>query len=135
MNARRLETIIISLIAVHSLVLGGAMLFQPARTLDFFGWDYQGTMFFPSQSGIFLVILGGVYLIIVRHRRLAWFIVAAKASAVVFLVSEHFLLGPAAPWAVLGAAVGDGLMGASVAATMLWQKCAGQPPSGKLDDV
>lgn len=122
-NARRLEIILIFLIALHSLILGAGMLFQPARFLEFFGWDYQGPMFFPAQSGIFLVLLGGAYLAAIWHRGFIWFIITSKTAAVLFLLSQHFSLGPAAPPTVLVAAVFDGLMGASVTAILIWQVC------------
>jgi hypothetical protein len=133
-NARRLEIILVFLIALHSLILGAGMLFQPARTLELFGWDYQGPMFFPAQSGIFLVLFGGAYVAAVWHRSLIWFIIASKSAAVVFLLWQHFLLGPATPRTVLVAAVLDGLMGASAAAILIWQAHANRLRSSKLDD-
>jgi hypothetical protein len=121
LNVRRLETILIFLIALHSMILGAAMLFQPARTLLFFGWDYQGPMFFPAQTGIFLLLFAGIYLAAIRHRRLVWFIIATKCAAVLFLISEHFLLGPGAPGTIIVAALFDGLMGASLTAVIIWR--------------
>lgn len=121
MNARRIEITVILLITLHSLILGVAMLFQPVRTLELFGWDYQGAMFFPSQTGVFLLLFAGAYFSAIWHREFIWFIVASKSTAVVFLVSQHFLLAPNAPRTVLVAAVLDGLMGASVLAIFLWQ--------------
>jgi hypothetical protein len=109
------------------------MLFQPARTLQLFGWDGQGTMFFPAQSGVFLILFAGAYLAAIWYRGFVWFIVVAKTTAVVFLVSEHFLLGPAVPGTVLVAAVFDGLMGASVAAIIIWQARTSKLQSNKLD--
>ncbi|MHC4508392.1 MAG: hypothetical protein ACYTAO_05450 [Planctomycetota bacterium] len=109
------------------------MLFQPARTLRLFGWDYQSTMFFPAQSGVFLILSAGAYLTAIWYRGFVWFIVVAKTAAVVFLVSEHFLLGPAAPRTVLVAAALDGLMGASVAAIIIWRARTSKLPSSKLD--
>ena len=121
MNSRRLEIITVLLVAGHSMILGATMLFWPAGTLDLFGWDYQGPMFFPAQSGVFLILLGGVFLAAIRHRKLTWFIMASKGAAVVFLVWQHFLLGTAAPTAILLAAAGDGIMGTTVAAFFFWQ--------------
>ena len=121
MNFRRLEIVTILLIAGHSVILGAAMLFWPVVTLDLFGWDYQDPMFFPAQSGVFLMLLGGVFLVAIGHRRFTWFIIASKGAAVVFLVWQHFLLSPAAPATILLAAVCDGLMGAAIAAIFIRQ--------------
>jgi len=121
LNIRRLETIFISLIGLHSLILGVAMAFQPMFTLRLFGWDYQGPMFFPTQTGVFLTLFGILFLIFLRHRNLIWFIVVIKGAAVLFLVSQKFILGPDAPATVLVAAVFDGLMGALVATFLIWQ--------------
>jgi hypothetical protein len=135
LSIRRLEITLILLIALHSLVLGVAMLFQPAFTLKlFFSWNYQGPMFFPAQTGVFLVLLGSVYLTAIWHREYTWFIIASKIAAVLFLISQFFLLGPAAPKTVLVAAVLDGLMGASVTAVFIWRARISKLPSNKLDD-
>ena len=121
MNFRRLEIATILLVAGHSVILGAAMLFQPSDTLDLFGWDYQDPMFFPSQSGVFLMLLGSIFLTAIRHRKFTWFIIASKSTAVVFLLSQQFLLSPGAPAVLLLAAVSDGIMGTAVAAIFAWQ--------------
>ncbi len=124
LNPRRIETIIVFLIALHSLVVGLAMVFQPIRTLELFGWNYQGPMFFPTQAGVFLVLFGILFMAILFHRTLTWFIVVVKTAAVIFLLSQHFILAPNAPDTILLAALLDGLMGASVAAVLIWQKAS-----------
>lgn len=134
MNVRHLEIATILLVAGHSAILGAAMLFQPAITLEFCGWDYQGPMFFPAQSGVFLILSSGVFLAAIRHRKLICFIIASKGAAVVFLVSQHFLLSPAAPAAILLAAAGDGIMGTTVAAIFIWQVRISKLQSSRLDD-
>lgn len=121
LHLRRLEVILISLIGIHSLILGTAMLFQPTSTLQFFGWNYQGPMFFPSQTGIFLVLFGVLFIAIIKHRNLTWFIVVVKSFAVLFLLSQYLILGPSAPFTVLMAAVADGLMGVSVTILIISQ--------------
>ena len=96
-------------VALHSLALGTAMTFWPVRTLTWCGWEYQGDDFFPAQSGVFLLLLGGAYAAGVWHRPFAWFLVASKAVAVVFLVAEGLRSG--APGPALLAGVLDGAMG------------------------
>ncbi len=123
LNPRRIETIIVFLIALHSVLLGLAMTFHPIHLLKLFGWNYQGPMFFPTQTGVLLVLFGILFAAILFHRTLTWFIVVVKTAAVVFLLSQHFILGPDAPDTILIAALLDGLMGASVAAILIWQVC------------
>jgi hypothetical protein len=122
------------LISLHSFILGLAMAFQPTRTLNLFGWDYQGSMFFPTQTGVFLALFGILFLIFIFYRRLIWFIIVIKSAAVVFLLSQYCILGPAAPGTILLAAVFDGLMGASVATILIWQAYTTKKPQSTLDN-
>ena len=121
LNTRRIENLIVLFIGFHSLILGFAMVFEPIQTLKLFGWDYEGPMFFPTQTGVFLALFGILFLTFLRYRNLIWFIALSKSTAVLFLVSQKFVLGSDAPVTVLVAAILDGLMGASVAAILIWQ--------------
>ncbi|HUT24826.1 MAG TPA: hypothetical protein VM492_10825 [Sumerlaeia bacterium] len=118
MNARCFEKMVIAAVALHSLMLGAAMLFWPAWTLDVVGWEHDASLFFPAQSGVFLLILGGAYMAGVWHRPFAWLLIASKATAVVFLVAEY-VLAQRLPLLLL-AALFDGLMGAAVALAIAW---------------
>lgn len=109
----------VAAVAAHSLVLGIAMLLQPLATLTLTGWDYRGPAFFPAQSGIFLLVLGGAYVVGVWRVSFAWLLVASKAAAVVFLVTAYSL--GAVPNIALLAALLDGVMGIGVAAALLWE--------------
>jgi hypothetical protein len=82
------------------------------------GWEYDGPTFFPAQSGVFLLILGGSYLAAIWHRPFAWLLVASKAAAVVFLLAEY-ALGNGPTMLLLPAAALDGLMGLAVAAAVI----------------
>lgn len=112
MSLYRPEKLLIVLVAVHSVVLGIALLFMPFTTLRLFGWETGGQIFFPSQSGVFLILLGGAYFAALWHRPFAWLLVVSKGVAVLFLVT-HYLLGTG-PAVLLAAAFFDGLMGAAV---------------------
>jgi len=88
------------------------MLFAPTFTTRFFGFPESSFPFFPSQSGIFLVVLGVCYLLALRDTAFVRVIVVSKVSAVAFLVVHAGLLGgPDILWA---AAAGDGAMLAAV---------------------
>ena len=116
MTARRLEKLIICAVALHSLVLGAAMLTYPCWVLRMVGWDYEGPPFFPAQSGLFLLILGGAYVAGIWQRCFAGLLVTSKAAAVVFLVAQYAFGN--GPLILILAACLDGLMGAAVAAVV-----------------
>lgn len=95
------------------------MLLWPAWALDVCGWNHEGPTFFPEQSGVFLLIFGGIWLVALWRRPVTWLLAASKAVAVVFLVAEYSL--GHAPQAAILAAVLDGLMGTAAAAALLWE--------------
>ena len=119
MNIRRPDQFIIGAVALHSIILGAAMLFQPTRMLGLVGWEYEGSVFFPAQSGIFLLILGGAYVAAIWHQPFVWLLVASKATALVFLFAEY--LAGNAPPIILLQAVLDGFMGIAVAGSVTWR--------------
>ena len=105
----RWEQAAILLIAAHSVALGLALLVDPLDTLRLAQWPYAGDLFWPSQAGLFLLVLGLVYGATLVHRPLVWLIVLSKAVAFLFLAVHALWLG--APRLALAAGVGDGLMG------------------------
>lgn len=107
------------------------MLHWPRQTMTLCGWEYDGPIFFPSQSGVFLLLLGMAYAIGARQQAFAKFLVVSKAVAVAFLVGQY--LGGTAPKVVILAALGDGLMGAAVAGVLIWEavsEAGGPDPDG-----
>jgi len=117
MSPRTLRTLLVAAVALHSIVLGAAMLFFPTWTLATFGWEYDGPTFFPSQSGIFLLLLGVAYAGGIHHRPFAFFLVGSKTCAVIFLVVQYF--ANQRQGVVLAAAALDGMMGAAVALALV----------------
>jgi len=124
MREDRLRRLIVAAVAAHSLTLGAAMLAAPARVLALVRWPHDGSLFFPAQSGVFLLILGLGYLAGMKSRPFAWFLVLSKAVAVLFLVGAA--VAGEAPRIVLLQAAGDGLMGLAVA-LILWRTRAAVP--------
>ena len=114
-------------IAAHSVALGVAMLSFPMWTLKVVGWEYSGEIFWPSQSGLFLIILGIAYAFALRHRRMVWLIIGSKASAIVFLLAHVIWLD--APRMVIILGVLDGAMGLSTLLLFLYERsaCADDP--------
>ena len=117
MNAKKTERFLISAVALHSCGMGIAMLFMPVQTLKMIGWNYEGPLFFPSQSGIFLLILGGAYITGIWYKPFAWFLVASKFFAVLFLSTSIIL--DTAPDVILFPSILDGAMGLLVATVLI----------------
>jgi hypothetical protein len=102
---------------MHSCVLGTLLLLAPRFMLWLFGFPETASLFFPSQSGIFLLILGVCYLVGLYDPGLVKVIVISKTFAVVFLaVHAAFLSAPRSIWA---AAAGDATMLAALTAALL----------------
>ena len=117
MSRSQLRKAVTAAVALHSACLGAAMLIAPEVTMRLTGLAYEGSLFFPRQAGVFLLLLGIVYMEAVRRPRWGWFLVFSKVVAVAFLCAEY-------AWemrqdAILLAAALDGLMGATVAILIL----------------
>lgn len=104
---------LIFLVGCHSCALGLVMLFAPRFMLATFGFPASTPIFYPSQSGIFLLILGVLYLRALVVPSFVWTIFVSKALAIAFLfVHVAFLGAPSIIWA---AGAGDAAMLAAVA--------------------
>lgn len=121
MNRRQITHILIGAVALHSLILGAFMLFMPIDFLRWMGWPHNGPAFFASQSGIYLLVLGGAYLAGIRYRPFAWFLAISKAAAVLFLLG-HALAETAPRILLVRAAVADGLMGLAVVVALISER-------------
>ena len=105
-------------VAGHSIAVGISLLFIPLWVLNLVRWEYAGQKFWPSQAGLFMLILGAAYAWAIRLRPLVWLVIGSKASACVFLLASVVWLD--APRVVALLACGDGLMGLAVA-LVLWE--------------
>jgi len=114
----KLLNLLILAVAAHSVVLGVCLLSFPSWALKLVGWDYSGPVFWPSQAGLFLIILGVAYGAAVRFRPLIWLLVGSKACAFVFLMAHALWLDAPRLAVLLGAA--DGLMGVAVSLLYAW---------------
>ncbi len=111
-------------IGVHSSVLGIVMLLAPRFMLRTFGFPETVPVFFPSQSGIFLLILGVCYLLALREPAFVRVILISKAFAVIFLFTHAaFLSAPPIIWAMFA---GDGTMLVALSAALVRRRRAGR---------
>lgn len=113
----RLLRLLIALVGVHSLVLGTAMLVATRFLLATFGFPAEGSIFFATQSGVYLVILGVLYLGALSVPPFVWSIVLSKTLAVIFLLVHAAFAG--APPIIWLAAAGDAGMLAAVVVLLL----------------
>jgi hypothetical protein len=103
---------LILLVGAHSCLLGVLMLGAPRAVLGILGFPASLPLFFPSQSGLFLLILGVCYLHAAAQPSYVFVILLSKALAVAFLVVHTVFF--AAPPIIWAAASGDALMLAGV---------------------
>jgi hypothetical protein len=106
--SRSHERILVSLIALHSFMVGAMFCTAPQWTMQFAGWPGIEPVFFAYQAGIFHIVLGLAYLIEYHRYRGVSILIAAKVIAFVFLTAAT-VIDPI-PWAVWTSGVLDGLM-------------------------
>lgn len=104
---RRLESVGVFLVALHSFAIGIMLMFTTAWVLQFAGWDEVSHLFFPRQSGAFHIILAAGYFWEYRIYKTIRLMLLAKGTAVVFLL----VMSPwKEAWSVPFSGVFDGLM-------------------------
>ena len=111
---------LIVLIGAHSCILGLLMLFATEFMLRLIGFPLMGSLFFPSQVGIFLLLMGIFYFISLPEPTFIKTILISKAFAVVFLLAEC-ASSPVSFW-LWGALAGDALMLLLTCAALLRHK-------------
>lgn len=101
-------------IALHSLAVGVGLMAHPASLLAAVGYAPVGEPFFPSQGGVFHLVMAVCYALGARdpegNEALIRFAIIVKFMAMAFLVvywlaNRHLLV-------VLGSGLVDGVMGA-----------------------
>jgi hypothetical protein len=102
------ERLLVSLIALHSTIVGAMFLMAPDWTMEFAGWQSIEPIFFAYQAGIFHVVLAVAYLIEYHRYRGVSIIITAKSIALVFLITAT-IIDPI-PWAVWTSGILDGIM-------------------------
>ncbi len=103
----RLEKPGVILVALHSLLVGGLLLFIPHWTLNFAGWPAMDDVFFIRQSGAFHFVVAVGYLVEYWRCGTINLLIIAKSTAVVFLL----VLSPwGEAWSVPFSGITDGLM-------------------------
>jgi len=117
MDPRTRLSLLMGLIALHSLLVGIGLILLPADVMSrFFGFHLFGEKFFPVQGGVFHLVMAVAYAMAalhpVRDRALLVFSAAAKGMAFCFLLLYFMLVDPVP--LVLLSGIGDGVMGALI---------------------
>ncbi len=99
--------------AIHSIGVGIGLIIRPSNLLQVFGFAECSEQFFPTQGGVFYIVMAAAYILAainpVKHRSLVIFTIIVKTMATAFLLIyflfiEHIIL-------VLLSGLGDGLIG------------------------
>lgn len=105
--------IFLYLVAIHSFCVGIGLIVAPAEMFEYLGYNKCTERFFPTQGGIFHIIMAvGYYMGALRYSKsydLIVFSIIVKFSATVFLIVYY--LAVKSTWLILLSAVTDGLMG------------------------
>jgi len=104
---QKLEKLGVTLVTLHSLLVGALLFFIPEWTLNFAGWEPTDNLFFPRQSGAFHFVVAAGYFVEFRRCQSINLLMMAKTTAVVFLL----VLSPwGEAWSVPFSGITDGLM-------------------------
>ncbi len=104
----RHEWLLITLVALHSAIIGVVFIIAPNFTMQFGGWERIEPVFFGRQAGAFHIVLAAGYLMEFAKYRGVRLILIAKSFAFFFLL-VYTIIDPL-PWAVPASGVIDGLM-------------------------
>lgn len=112
----RLLRWVVILVTAHSVVVGGLMLFFPRQVLDLFHVPCPPSLFFPSQSGLMVLLLALGYVMALlelpKSRRMLFYAVLVKAAAFIFLMIQWLILGAPLIFGFMG--LSDGAIGLAV---------------------
>ncbi len=102
------ERILISLISLHSIIVGLMLLFAADWAVRFAGWAGADPIFFIWQAGAFHFVLATGYLVEYSRSRTISLLLIAKTIAFVFLIGGSLLVQT--PWSVWFSGFADGAM-------------------------
>jgi len=109
-------TLVLWLVAIHSFLVGVALIARPTMLPELFGFNPSLERFFPVQAGVFHIVIVVAYVMaaldVDKRRCLVVFSIIVKGMATVFLVT--YFLAVDRIWLVLASALGDGVMGVAI---------------------
>ena len=102
------ERAVVTLIALHSIVVGVMLMFFTEWAVEFAGWSDADPIFFIWQAGAFHFVLATGYLVEYFRWRSISLLLIAKTTAFVFLIGGSMLADT--PWSVWFSGLADGAM-------------------------
>ncbi len=112
-HPEKLLSTVLGLVAIHSLVMGLTLIAQPLVLMEFSGFSPDCEQFFPTQGGVFHLLMFVVYLMgAINTEKYYYFIlfsIFVKAVATFFLTIYCFVTE--FKWIILLSGIADGTMG------------------------
>jgi hypothetical protein len=103
-------------VAAHSILMGLALISQPAILMQWSGFKPGYEHFFPAQGGVFHLLMAVAYSLGAadsqKYHFLIVYSVIVKAVATVFLLLYCFTAE--FKWIILVSGIGDGVMGTAI---------------------
>jgi len=104
------------LVAVHSIVMGLALITQPAILMEWSGFRSEHEHFFPAQGGVFHLLMAVAYSLGAVNSQKYYFLIVfsviVKVVATLFLFVYCFTIE--FKWIILISGIGDGVMGMTI---------------------
>lgn len=120
-NPRSRLSLILILVAIHSFCVGVGLIIRPAELMHLFGFNICNERFFPTQGGVFHIVMVVGYLIaainVDKSRSLVIFSIIVKIMATIFLFA--YFIAVEQIWLVLFSGFSDGIMGLAIYVALL----------------
>ncbi len=120
-NPRKRLSLLLILIAIHSFCVGVGLIIRPAELMQLFGFGICYERFFPTQGGVFHVVMAVGYLMaaynVDQYHCLVIFSIIVKIMATVFLFT--YFIAVEQIWLVLASGFSDGVMGIAIYVALL----------------
>jgi hypothetical protein len=120
-NPRGRLSLLLILVAIHSFCVGVGLIIRPAELMELFGFGMCYERFFPTQGGVFHIVMAVGYLMaaynVDQYRCLVIFSIIVKIMATVCLFT--YFIAVEQIWLVLMSGFSDGLMGMAIYVALL----------------
>jgi hypothetical protein len=109
-------SMVLWVVAVHSILMGLALISQPTILMKWSGFNTGYERFFPAQGGVFHLLMAVAYSLGAvnseKYHFLIVFSVIVKAVATMFLLIYCFAVE--FNWVILVSGISDGVMGMAI---------------------
>jgi len=124
MSPEKLLRLVLYLLAIHSICVGLALITTPTELFAYFGYIPVAEKFFPTQGGVFHIIMGIAYFLAARYvnkeQGLIILTIIAKLTATLFLVLYYVFVRQV--WMILVSGILDALMATVILVVFLQYK-------------